>query len=268
MILRGAVVSEKRFVLEELRQVAAPRSAGTLTPAGAPSGALSRGAGEAGAALGGNSSVVASPPPAPPAPLTLDKVLAWLDDCAPSDRAQLVQRLAGDIENQRQAAREAGMAAGHAEGLANATKQTQTALETLATLAARAETVLAAESTAFAEQCADIVCATLTKIAGPALTTRAAALGAVLEVLKRVKEGDELVIRVSAADVPALREVEDQIARALGDRAFTLTSDPRIEAGGCIVESALGSLDGRFDVQLRAVSETLRAAKSRVTSPS
>jgi flagellar assembly protein FliH len=91
---------------------------------------------------------------------------------------------------------------------------------------------------------------------------REAALGTVLEVLKRVKDERELLIRVSEHDLPFLREAEQDIERACAGRQFTLVADSRVTAGGCIVESSLGSLDARFDVQLRALADTLRAAKS------
>jgi flagellar assembly protein FliH len=253
MILRGAVVSEKRFALEPQRLVLSQASTANSLPAAGHSPAP----GESTRAL-----------PAPPAPLTLDKVVAWLENSDTAARAHLAELLATDIEAQRAAARDAGLLSGHAAGLAQATQQWQASIDALARLVQQAELAFDAEVTALSAQCAEVVCTTLAKIAGPALSTREAALGTVLEVLQRVKEDREVIIRVSAADLPALREAQETIARALGDRKFLLAADPRIGAGGCIVESSLGSLDGRFDVQLRAVSETLRAAKSgAVTRP-
>ena len=106
------------------------------------------------------------------------------------------------------------------------------------------------------------MCEAFAKIAGAKLATREAALGAVLEVLKRVRDERALVIRVSPADIQALRDYERDIAHACTGREYSLLADPRVDAGGCIVESSLGGFDGRFDVQLRGVCETLRAAKS------
>jgi len=35
-----------------------------------------------------------------------------------------------------------------------------------------------------------------------------------------------------------------------------------VSAGGCLIESTLGTLDGRLEVQLAKVSDTLRAARA------
>jgi flagellar biosynthesis/type III secretory pathway protein FliH len=200
-----------------------------------------------------------------PAPIDFDIVVDWLrEDGA---RPRLVEHLADDLSALRAAARAEGLAAGKAEGLAIAQAQASRTIELLEILLARAEVTLHAETEELAAMCAEVVCAALAKIAGPVLNMREAALGTVMEVLKRVKDERELTIRVSAHDLPALREHSDDIERACAGRRFSLVADARVEAGGCIVESALGSLDGRFDVQLRALSETLRAAKATPPEP-
>jgi flagellar biosynthesis/type III secretory pathway protein FliH len=66
---------------------------------------------------------------------------------------------------------------------------------------------------------------------------------------------------VNPQDLPLLRTAEPGIAASLPGRNFTLVADARVEAGGCIVESKLGSLDGRLEVQLAGLVATLRAAK-------
>ena len=67
---------------------------------------------------------------------------------------------------------------------------------------------------------------------------------------------------IALADIQSLRASEQDIANACAGREYSLLADPRIDTGGCIVESSLGGFDGRFDVQLRGVCETLRASKS------
>ncbi|MEJ1964223.1 MAG: FliH/SctL family protein [Gammaproteobacteria bacterium] len=194
------------------------------------------------------------------APVTMDAVVEWLEQG--DARERIAAYLADDLTSLRSAARAEGLAAGRTEGFAEAKAQVASVLETLETLVANAELALDSEIDQLAGLCAEVVCETLAKIAGPLLRTREAARGGVQEVLKRVRDERELVVRVSAHDLPALRESAEEIERACGGRKFSLRSDQRIEAGGCIVESSLGTLDGRFDVQLRAVSETLHAAKA------
>jgi flagellar biosynthesis/type III secretory pathway protein FliH len=186
----------------------------------------------------------------------------------PGARAELATALADDIEALRSAARTQGFDSGRAEGLAQAAEQSRRATAALEELVQQAEIAFDDEAARLAAQCADIVCAAFAKIAGAKLATREAALGAVLEVLKRVRDERALVIRVNPADLSSLRACEEDIGHACAGREYALIADPRIDAGGCIVESSLGGLDGRFDVQLRGVCETLRAAKSAAAGAS
>jgi flagellar biosynthesis/type III secretory pathway protein FliH len=244
VILRGAVMSEKRRSLDaESAELAAATQLRPTQPSPVPV-------------------AVAPTPP----PITLDAVKTWLAGAGATARADLATSLADDIEALRSAARTQGIEAGRAEGLAQAVERARQALAALEKLVEQAEIAFDAATTELGTQCADIVCAVLAKIAGPQLATHEAALGAVLEVLKQVRDERALVIRVSPADIQALRAHEADIARACASRSYTLLADPRVDTGGCIVESALGGLDGRFDVQLRGVCETLRAAKSALAA--
>ncbi len=135
------------------------------------------------------------------------------------------------------------------------------AIESLEALSSAAETAFASELTQLNAACAEVVAEVFFKLAGTALTTREAIVGAVTEVLKRVREERELRIHVNPGDLPVLRTAEAALEASLPGRRFTLIADGRVETGGCIVESALGSLDGRLEVQLAELCATLRAAK-------
>jgi flagellar assembly protein FliH len=79
-----------------------------------------------------------------------------------------------------------------------------------------------------------------------------------------VKEGRELSIRVHPDDLPVLQQEQDRIAAALSGRSFSIVPDARVQVGGCIAESSLGSLDGRLEVQLREIFATLRSVSASV----
>ncbi len=255
MILRGATLSEKRVSLEgprtERPALAAIRS---VIPASAREAAVS-----VQMEVAPLAPLPASPPP--PAPITLEAVLEWVADCTLSARAALAAHLAQDLDELRQAARAEGIAAGRAEGAAESRARSDRMCAVLDRIAQEAQKAFDTETSRLAGQCADIVALALGRIAGPLLTSPSATLGAVLEVLKRVNEERDIVIRVCAADLAQLQSAEERIRAALAGREVRLAADARVEAGGCIVESTLGSLDGRFDVQLRGLIETLRAAK-------
>jgi flagellar assembly protein FliH len=247
MIVRGAVLSEKRVSL-------------TSTPERPPLAAVRP----------SPPPPVELPPPPPPepivitvpAPLSLDIVSRWIAEQDDVTRKALARQLADDVEDLQRNAREKGWDAGLAAGRAEADKQAAHHRETLDSIARAAKSALDTQYQELSEQCAEIVAAALTRIAGPLLATPEAALGAVLEVLKRATDEGDLIVRVSAADLPALHAAEGVISRALAGRKFSLTADTRVSAGGAIVESAVGSVDGRLEVQLRNLCDTVLSARA------
>lgn len=194
-------------------------------------------------------------------PLSSDRVASWLVTQDGATRTALAAMLSEELAVVRDAAHEEGYARGHTEAMKEVREKVGDALEALKELHSSAEESFDAESEKFGEICADIVGEVFFKLAGSALVTREAVVGVVGEVLKRVREERELRIHVNAADLPVLKSAEAGIAASLPGRHFTLVADSRVEAGGCIVESTLGSLDGRLEVQLAELCASLRDAK-------
>ncbi len=201
------------------------------------------------------------PPPSKPA-LTLDAVNSWLATQSVETRAAVAHGLATDLSALREQARAQGLETGRTQGLQEFSQRTESCLAALTRINTAAEEAFAQEAAQLSEACADIVAAAFVKLAGEHLPGREAILGAVTEVLKRVKDPREVTIRVSQQDLPLLREGEPLIQQVLGARHVTLSADPRVSVGGCLVESSLGTLDGRLEVQIRELFETIRAAKA------
>jgi len=197
-----------------------------------------------------------------PAPLSSDLVASWLVTQDGATRTALAAMLSDELAAVRDAAHEEGYARGHAEAMKEAREKVQTAVDALGELSTSAEAAFDAELAQLQGACADVVAEAFFKLAGSALVTREAILGTVAEVLKRVREERELRIHVNPADLPVLRSAEPAIAANIPGRRFTFVADGRVVSGGCIVESALGSLDGRLEVQLGELVATLRAAKA------
>jgi flagellar biosynthesis/type III secretory pathway protein FliH len=240
VILRGAVLSEKRIALEPTKLERPP----PRPVIAAPDAMLER-------------------PPislVPPA-ISLEAVIQWLSTRDEATRAALAAHLAPDIEDLQVTAQQEGFAAGKSQALSESQARLQSVLASLQALVASADAAFERESKALEEQCTEVVCEALAKIAGPLLSTREAALGAVVELIKRLRDAREIVIRVNATDLPMLQAEECALAAALGGRPFSIVADRSLHAGGVIVDTTLGSLDGRFDIQLAAALETLRAAR-------
>jgi len=194
--------------------------------------------------------------------LTFEAVAAWLAVQDEPTRNACASILSDELTHVHETARAEGHALGEEQGREQARQSCQRVLDGLMAVARAAEEELTQERSRLADACAEIVGEALAKIAGPLLSTRKAAIGAVTEVLKRVKEGRDLVVRVSPADLPILQQEEQRLAAVVPGRALQLVADARIELGGCIVESSLGTLDGRLDLQLRELYATLRAART------
>jgi flagellar biosynthesis/type III secretory pathway protein FliH len=234
VILRGAVLSEKRIALEPTKLERPPPRAVIAAPDAMPE----------------------RPPISLVLPaISLEAVIQWLSTRDEATRAALAAHLAPDIEDLQVTAQQEGFAAGKSQALSESQARLQSVLASLQALVASADAAFERESKALEEQCTEVVCEALAKIAGPLLSTREAALGAVVELIKRLRDAREIVIRVNATDLPMLQ------AEALGGRPFSIVADRSLHAGGVIVDTTLGSLDGRFDIQLAAALETLRAAR-------
>ena len=245
MILRGTVLSDKRISLDSSHPDRTPSV--TRFPA---------------AADPVSATVVELVPPTNKPHLSLEAVTEWLDTQDQPTHAALATHLASDLEEVKLIAAREGFTAGEARGLQDVQARTQAVIALLTQIAGEAQLALAQESQQLSEQCADIVMEVLGKIAGPTLGARDAIVPVVLQAIGRLKDERELVIRVSERDLPVLKEAQDLLSRALSGRKFLIAADARVEFGGCMVESRLGSLDARLETQLRAALEALDAART------
>jgi flagellar biosynthesis/type III secretory pathway protein FliH len=261
MILRDAVFSE------QLRLIGRPRREPTLPPPPSPPSAAAEmlAAAYDDEPLARDVTIDATPALASPLReprLTFEAVAAWLAVQDSQTRLDCAQILDTELTQVHETARAAGLEAGRAQGYEEAQRTAEALFATLGSVTHSAEAAFVHEQSKLAEICVEIVAEAFGKIAGELLPTRDAAVQAVAQVLQRVKEGRELVVRVSPPDLAMLERQEAQLAAALPGRKFSLVGDPRIELGGCMVDSKLGSLDGRLEVQLRELYETLRAARA------
>lgn len=256
MILRDAIFSAERRHLGAQPAVA---PAHTLPPE--PPALLDvEEVREAPASYEARSTFEARTPEQPP--LSSDHVASWLVTQDGATRTALAAMLTDELAGVRDAAHQEGYERGHQEAMKEARDKVRSALAALEALNQSAESAFDGEAAQLTESCADVIAEVFFKLAGQALVSREAIVGTVCEVVKRVREEREVRIHVNPQDLPVLRTAEAGIEASLPGRRFTLVADARVEAGGCIVESALGSLDGRLEVQLAELCATLHQAKS------
>jgi flagellar assembly protein FliH len=209
----------------------------------------------------------ASPIQTPP-PLSAEAVAGWLERSDGLTRANIARLLASDLETLRLEAQTDGFEAGRAQGMQESRARMEATAVALETVARAATEAMEAQAAQLADLCADVIVEALTKIAGPVLTSREAAVGAVVKILERVKDECELLIKVNRGDLPVLQELQGTLRRALAGRQFSIAADDRVVLGGCIVASQLGTFDGRLEIQLAGLLESIRGAReSRGINP-
>lgn len=176
------------------------------------------------------------------------------------ERAELAARARLE-EAERERARilkeayDKGYEEGRAEAAARVTEHARDLLEYLETLArgvaqATESAVRAAEDTVaqLAIEVAEKILKHEVSLDGSVV------LGMVRESVEKAKAGGSIKIRVSAWDLDRVKDFRDEIMRIADDvTSIEIVEDPRVEPGGCIVETDFGSVDARLGTQLREV---------------
>ncbi len=162
-------------------------------------------------------------------------------------RARAVEIVAG-AEAVREAARRAGHEAGRQEGLAEVTALLARARAAEGARAAGADAELRRLAVRIAE-----------KILARELALSAdAVVDVVRAALAAAAQRRELAIRVHPDDVPAVAAARARLGAALTERAeLSVRPDPMVGRGGCLIDTEVGTIDARLDVQLAAIERAL-----------
>lgn len=93
------------------------------------------------------------------------------------------------------------------------------------------------------------------KIIGEELQiNRDTVLNIVKSAMQKVKSSEEVTIKVNPDDLDYVNENKDVFSRLVeGLKSLEITSDPRVDRGGCMIETNLGSADARVSTQLEAI---------------
>jgi flagellar assembly protein FliH len=88
---------------------------------------------------------------------------------------------------------------------------------------------------------------------------RDVAISTVRNALRRVVETDNIRIRVNPADLETVRAArEDLLSLVDGIRHVEIVEDRRMSEGGCVVETAGGTVDARLETQLAEIETALQ----------
>ena len=79
------------------------------------------------------------------------------------------------------------------------------------------------------------------------------------EALKRVKDRDRIDIKVNFADLDMTTAHKDELIKMMESlKKINIYEDSRIERGGCIIETDVGTIDARISSQLDSIEEAIR----------
>jgi flagellar biosynthesis/type III secretory pathway protein FliH len=86
-------------------------------------------------------------------------------------------------------------------------------------------------------------------------------LGTVRAAIRQLRDRADLKIRVSPDDHALVREHKEEIMSSCdGIRNIEVIEDRRVGDGGCLIESAGGTLDARVDAQISEIERALMEA--------
>lgn len=86
----------------------------------------------------------------------------------------------------------------------------------------------------------------------------------IASLLRRVKDGEDVTVRVSPEEVEFVRASrEELLSIAEGVRAVRVVDDRRVGSGGCVVEYSSGNFDGRVTTQIERLSRRLTETYQR-----
>lgn len=196
--------------------------------------------------------VVEAPPIVPESPKPLVQTYEEF-------RAQLGE----ELDQLRAAASEQGYAEGLQAGRENAAQEVAERLTQLANLVVSLRAGLEHDLDGLIDIGGEVVFEAVTRIIGRSYLDREGVMAVVREVISHAKDRSRLVIRVNPADYIEIDTARDNLTEGWNNQQVEILADDRVELGGCLLETPAGNLDGRLEVQLQQLRDTLLNARLR-----
>lgn len=85
----------------------------------------------------------------------------------------------------------------------------------------------------------------------------------VKQAMQTVRQTKQLTIRVHPADAKILKENEEELQETLGrQRILDIMEDKKVQQGGCIIESEIGTVEAQLHTQLERLKKILLQPKA------
>lgn len=196
-----------------------------------------------------------------------EKAAAIIDE-AKKDANQRINEANQQVEHLKQQAYDEGYQKGYQQGveqgkqsgleemqsqIENAIDRTQQIL-TLGEKEAK-EMILAAE-----RQIIEIALAVASKVIACQIEENPmVVLPIVKSALEKVKDQEQIVLRVSSADFDIVLQAKQEFQNMVGrEQALTIVVDRTITAGSCVIDTSYGVVDAKIDTQFDALRKALQ----------
>lgn len=171
------------------------------------------------------------------------------------------KRLQKNLETEKKKVLAEAYAAGYKIGEAAAEKSFSERLELLRKLIESLKEEVSQEITGLEDIVVGIAFESVCKILGKSLVNEKGILAVVQQVMSHAKDQEDLIIHVSPSDYALLYENKGALSGDSHHGKHELVPDDRVALGGCLVETSGGTLDGRLEIQLQQLRDTLISAR-------
>jgi len=168
-----------------------------------------------------------------------------------------LQDLTASIEEKYQQAEQQGYNEGYQKGLEESDSVLMGKLESIERLKIGMSEAVEQSLIDNEDVLVEIVFTALCKVFGELAQTREGVISAVRQTVSQLVKRDKLTIRVPEKDYEIIREEKTRLLLPDEQNSIEIIPDSHLKYGGCIVETSGGGLDGRMEIQLKKLMETL-----------
>lgn len=186
-----------------------------------------------------------------------------IEEPPPASYEEYEARFSQELDEQRSQARDEGYAEGLKQGHKEGKEEYVERLQQVDSFFIEARDAVERNLDSMTDTAVEIVFEAVSRILGEQFLEKAGAEAVVREVIRQTKERARLVVRVSPLDFEALSLSRAELVDGLNTGHVELVADDLVELGGCVLETPSGSLDGRLELQLQRLRETLLNARAK-----
>ena len=179
-----------------------------------------------------------------------------------AERQRLLEE---ELARLRDEARKQGYEEGYETGTAEARQELVEQIDRARQIAESAAEALENGIAEIEDIAVEIVFEAIAKIMGEAMATRDGVISTVRQVIKHAQKRENMVVRLSPDDYAIIGSDASVLQNGKARENISITADDRVELGGCLLEASGGSLDGRLEIQLQQLRDTLLKVKGRLT---